>query len=101
MLAVKKERNSRQRFTGPVIVGKDILELLSSAMYVDPLTIYREFVQNAADALDEAQAGGLFSGDIRPRIDITIDIEDRIINIRDNGTGIPRNWATRTLTSLG
>src|SRR3546814_19617948 len=33
-----------------VVIGKDILELLSSAMYTDPLTIYREYVQNPADA---------------------------------------------------
>lgn len=32
-----------------IVVGKDILELVSSAMYVDPLTIYREYIQNAAD----------------------------------------------------
>ncbi len=38
-----------------IVVGKDILEILSSAMYVDPLTIYREYVQNAADAIDEAR----------------------------------------------
>ena len=38
-----------------IIVGKDILELLSSSMYVDPLTIYCEYIQNAADALDDAK----------------------------------------------
>ncbi len=43
---------------GPVVVGKDILELLSSAMYVDPLTIYREYIQNAADAIDQARHVG-------------------------------------------
>ncbi len=62
MLAVQGERSSRQRFTDTVIVGKDLLELLSSAMYVDPLTIYREFIQNAADAIDEAADEGLYSG---------------------------------------
>ena len=32
-----------------IVVGKDILELVSSSMYIDPLTIYREYIQNAAD----------------------------------------------------
>lgn len=59
------ERNlARQpELTGPgpipidrIVIGKDVLELVSSAMYVDPLTIYREYVQNAADSIDEAQA---------------------------------------------
>ena len=42
----------------PIIVGKDILEVLSNAMYVDPLAIYREYIQNAADAIDEARRTG-------------------------------------------
>ncbi len=36
------------------IVGKDILELISVSMYVDPLTLYREYIQNATDAIDLA-----------------------------------------------
>src|SRR5438093_2570536 len=101
MLAIQKDQIQNARFEERVIVGKDILELLSSAMYVDPLTIYREFVQNAADALDEADKNGLFSGNNRPRIDITLDLQTRTVKIGDNGTGIPRNWTARRLTSLG
>jgi hypothetical protein len=101
MPLIAKDKISRVPFGDHVVVGKYILELLSSAMYVDPLTIYREFVQNAADALDDAQDAGLFSGNIQPRIDITIDLESRSTKIRDNGSGIPRNWTSRRLTSLG
>ena len=42
-----------------VVLGKDVLELLSTSMYVDPMTVYREYVQNAADAVDEARRAGL------------------------------------------
>jgi molecular chaperone HtpG len=101
MIAVQRERQSRQQFTGPVIVGKDILELLSSAMYVDPLTIYREFVQNAADAIDEAEKEGLYAGKTQPRIDITLNLENRTVKVRDNGVGIPPNWVARSLSALG
>jgi hypothetical protein len=45
----------------PIVVGKDILEVLSNAMYVDPLAIYREYIQNAADAIDEARRTGILS----------------------------------------
>ena len=38
--------------TTQIVVGKDILDLLSSSMYIDPMAIYREYVQNAADAID-------------------------------------------------
>ena len=47
-----------QGLADDIVIGKDILELLSSSMYVDPMTIYREYVQNAADSIDEARAGG-------------------------------------------
>ena len=29
-----------------LIIGKDILELLSTSMYVDPMCLYREYIQN-------------------------------------------------------
>lgn len=80
-----------------VIVGKDVLELLSTAMYVDPLTIYREYVQNAADAIDQARATGLDAG----RIEVTIDDAARSISIRDDGAGIPSADFSRVLTSVG
>ena len=39
-------------------VGKDILELLSVSMYVEPLTMYREYIQNSTDSIDEASRVG-------------------------------------------
>jgi hypothetical protein len=82
---------------GPVVVGKDILELLSSAMYVDPLTIYREYIQNAADAIDQARRAGLPAG----QIDIQIDAAARSVSIRDDGAGIPAADFRRMLTAVG
>ena len=35
-------------------IGKNILENLTSGMYTDSKFIYREYVQNSADAIDEA-----------------------------------------------
>lgn len=83
--------------SGPVVVGKDVLELLSTAMYVDPLTIYREYIQNAADSIDQAKAMGLDAA----RIDVTIDSAARSVSIRDDGTGIPSGDFRRVLTSVG
>lgn len=81
----------------PAVVGKDVLELLSTAMYVDPLTIYREYVQNAADAIDQARAGGRDAG----RIDIVLDAGARTATIRDDAAGIPSSEFRRVLTSVG
>ena len=46
------EKVEEKQFGEPeVFVGKDVLELLSSSMYVNPLAIFREYVQNATDAM--------------------------------------------------
>ena len=55
-------------------------------MYVDPLTIYREYVQNAADAIDHARRAGLRAG----RIDIRIDAAARSVSIRGRRRGNPQ-----------
>jgi hypothetical protein len=83
------------------IVGKDVLELLSSSMYVNPLSIYREYVQNAADSIEEALALGLLSPRGTGRVDIKVDADSRAVRIRDNGTGIEKARFTTTLVALG
>jgi len=84
-----------------IVIGKDVLELVSSAMYVDPLTIYREYVQNAADSIDEAQAARLLQKGEKGQVRIEIDSQHRRVRIQDNGTGL--RWADfgRRLTALG
>lgn len=96
----KRERREHALEIDPV-VGKDVLELLSSAMYVDPLTIYREYIQNAADAVDEAFAQGLFGRETLGRVDVRFEIAERTALIRDNGIGIGARDAERILTSVG
>lgn len=83
-----------------VVVGKDILELLAGAMYVDPLTIFREYVQNAADSIDEARQAGMSFPD-GALVTISLDHATRSIRIRDHGAGIPANQFVRRLTSIG
>lgn len=83
-----------------VLVGKDVLELVSSAMYIDPITIYREYVQNAADAIDAARRAKLLKPS-EGEVVITIDAATRTVRIRDNGTGVPNKTFARQLTALG
>lgn len=84
-----------------VVVGKDILELVSSSMYVDPLTIFREYVQNSADSIEEAQAAGILGPGEAGRVDITIDTVGRSVKIRDNGAGVPNGEFAKRLLALG
>lgn len=85
----------------PIIIGKDLLELLSSSMYVDPMAIYREYVQNAADAIDEARLFGLLPLNDSGKVEISIDINTRTVHIRDNGTGIGRDKFEERLSAFG
>ena len=90
-------------FPAKIIIGKDVLELLSSSMYVDPLTIFREYVQNAADSIDVAKAEGLLSKEEPGRVDITLDpaATTRSLIIRDNGAGVPNGEFAKRLTAIG
>ena len=100
-LAAHDTANSSPLEVSEIVVGKDVLELISSAMYVDPMTIYREYLQNAADSIDAAKRDGFLPVDIRGRVDIYIDGETRTVRIRDNGTGIASKDFVRRLTSIG
>lgn len=92
--------SNREPASGRITIGKDVLELLSSAMYTNPLSLFREYVQNAADAIDEAFANNLLS-ESEGRIEIEINSDQREIVIRDNGIGICAENAEQVLTAFG
>lgn len=69
-------------------IGKDVIESLTLGMYEDCRFIYREYVQNAADAVDKAVKLMILDKGSE-EIHIKIDAENRHISILDNATGIP------------
>lgn len=83
----------------PLLVGKDILELLSTSMYIDPMSMYREYIQNSADAVDLAQSAGLLRAP--GQVEIRIDQSARVVVIRDNGSGLGKEQFIHQLTALG
>ena len=98
---ITRVSSPKRRVDEEILIGKDILELLTGAMYVDPLSVFREYVQNACDAIDEANACGLYVGAVKPRIDIYLDHAERAIRIRDTGVGVVRRDFVRRLTAIG
>ena len=70
-------------------------------MYVDPLSIYREYIQNAVDSVDEATEHNYYTNAAPPIVEITVNQPERSIKIRDNGAGLPRHSFIKTLTSIG
>jgi molecular chaperone HtpG len=69
-------------------------------MYADPLTIYREYVQNCADALDDAREAG-HDVSAGPHVSIWFDHGARTVRIRDVGIGVPNDEFVRRLTAVG
>ena len=80
--------------TSASLVGGDILSLVTVGMYDNPLAIYREYIQNAADAL--AAAGNIANG----KVEINIDPSKLRVKIRDNGPGLCHEVAVRALLPI-
>lgn len=83
-----------------IIIGKHTLESLTTGMYADPYVVYREYIQNAADAIDSAVRQNLITKDAAEII-IHLSPAERSIIISDNGTGIHADEAEQTLISIG
>jgi hypothetical protein len=79
-------------------IGKFLIEILTEGMYKDPLFMYREYIQNATDAIDDAVELKLLeklrSGKIH------VKIHGRSIFITDNGTGIKADEIHRKLYDI-
>lgn len=68
-------------------IGKNILDNLTTGMYSDSKVIYREYIQNACDQIDEAvKLGILVPKD--GQVEIYINRQDRYVSILDNATGV-------------
>ena len=72
--------------TGPgVTVGPSILGLVTSGIYNDPLTIYREYIQNAVDELSRQNG-------LEGKVEISIDPPPEMgVHLRQwSGVDLPR-----------
>lgn len=74
--------------------GAGLLGLVTTGMYADPLSMYREYIQNSADAVADSSFSSV-------TVDIEIDVTQRRIRIRDNGPGLSRQEALNRLVPIG
>lgn len=88
--------NSLSKISRKGTVGADLIASLSMGLYSSPLEVYRELVQNAADAY---QINGTPPRD--RRIDIRIDRMERRVALRDYATGLATNEITKNLFAIG
>lgn len=83
-----------------IIIGKHALESLTIGMYADPFVLFREYIQNATDAIDEAIAKKIIRHG-EEKIEVVLEPIERKIMIKDNGVGILCTEAEKTLISIG
>ena len=75
-----------------------LLETLTAGMYNEPLSIFREYIQNSVDSIDKQQRSGETK---KPFISIKIDPIKRKITFKDNGGGIKSGLSEEILGSIG
>ena len=77
------------------VIGPGIFGLVTVGMYDNPLAIYREYIQNSADAI--ASMAVLEAG----KVEITIDPSERRVRIWDNGLGLSYEDSLQQLVPIG
>lgn len=86
---------------GAALIGADLLDIITVAMYSEPLVVYRELVQNAADAIQQARNEGLLAANAGS-VEITLDgPRGRDVVLRDNGVGVPNALFAERMLSIG
>lgn len=80
-------------------IGKNVIENLTTAMYENAYTVYREYIQNSADSIDKAVAEGLITKE-NANINIEINYNKREITIYDNAKGISKDKFIKILTDI-
>ncbi|MBN1638412.1 MAG: ATP-binding protein [Ignavibacteriales bacterium] len=83
-----------------IVVGKNVLESLTTGMYKDNRIIYREYIQNSSDAIDKAYEFGILEKG-KSCIDIKVDNSSRKVTIKDNGTGVQAGRVYKVLGDIG
>lgn len=82
-------------------VGLRLLETLTSALYDDPIILFREYVQNSVDAYNRTISVSSDKEFDEFQVAIDIDKNGKSITIRDNGYGIDNSQFIEKMTSIG
>lgn len=83
-----------------IVIGAKILDVLTTGMYPNALDAIREYIQNSFDAIRRAESAEV----LRPNfgeVKVTIDVDQRVVTVRDNGIGVPAASVRSSLLSIG
>jgi molecular chaperone HtpG len=84
-------------YSNDPIVGANTFESLTTGMYNNPKFIFREYVQNSADGINELIKENVSKNTDEGKISIIINEIERTIEIIDNGVGISNENFSRLL----
>lgn len=71
-------------------IGKDQMRQYMGGLYENSMVIYREYLQNACDAVEQALQEGLIPNRQQANIGVRLDTFNKCITIEDVGIGIAR-----------
>ena len=87
--------------TEKYVFGANIIENLTTGMYQDSRVIFREYIQNGTDSIDQAVADGILQQN-EGKIEIWLKPQsNRTVVVRDNGTGISSVNFRKILCGIG
>lgn len=78
--------------------GKKLLQICMGDIYPNPMVVYREYVQNSCDSLQEAEKRGMFSSNVQKLVSIKIYFNS--ISIHDRGIGVRKDDVVKSLIDL-
>jgi len=85
--------------------SKKLLDLMINSIYTNKDIFLRELISNASDAIDKLYYKSLTDSNIKVKhkdleINISIDKENRILTIRDNGCGMTKDELEENLGTI-
>ena len=81
-------------------IGKNLIDILMFSMYPDAKMIYREYIQNAYDAIIEAHRTGVLAQVKDGQVSLVVNPKDRIARVKDNGIGISADQVAIKLLNI-
>ena len=82
-----------------IIIGKHTLESLTSGMYSDSYVVFREYIQNSVDSIDEAVRLGILTPGAEQN-GVRLAPTEKQTASTDNGLGIRSAEVEKTLISI-
>lgn len=78
--------------------GKQLLKICMGDIYHNPMVVYREYVQNSCDSLQEAERNNYFQS--KTQKTVSIEVKSNCITIHDRGIGVKNEDIEKTLIWL-